>query len=210
MYGYGCAFGADAIPPASGGVDPAAVAAMTNKDGLGITYWKPEVMNLIIASLQGLVVLNEQTSDPTGMMQAVRVANIGLLSEAASSASAPVAASAWYSTALGASQSVLASYGLAWPGGGLQRYLFAVPDSVALLQQASAMAPVLALSTSAFAAINAQQQGGGGGATGLSAWWSARSSLQKVAIVGGGVLVLGTATGMFSLGKRRLRSASAI
>jgi hypothetical protein len=208
MYGYGCAFGAD--PASAGGVDPAAVAAVTVKDSIGLTYWKPEVMNAIQAALPELWVVNEQSSDPTGLMQAVRVANLGLRSDVPSSAATPMSAAGWYSAAVGAAQSVLASYGMVWPGGGLQRYLFAVPDSIEVLKQASALAPILTLSPSAFAAINAQLQVVGGSPTGLSAWWSARSGLQKVAIVGGGILVLGTATGMLKLGKRRRKSPSAL
>jgi hypothetical protein len=203
MHGCGLVgFGADGV---QGGVDPAAVAAMTFKDPFGITYWKPEVVNLIAAALPSLWVVSEQGSSQLANMPAVRMAFLGQRSDVPSTASEPVKAADWHQYSLSIGQSVLASYGLAWLGGGLQRYLFSIPDSAELLKQASgSLGPVLTLSQSAFAALNMQQQPYGG--SGISAWWANRSTMQKVAIIGAGVVVVGGATGLVTWGKRRRKA----
>jgi hypothetical protein len=202
-------FGADPITDASTGVDPTTFAGLTVKDAIGITYWKPEVGQLIVnqlGSLFGGTVTTTQSADGKVTAQAIQL--IGQ-ADVQSSATAPTGGSDLYKQALASDQSVLASYGLAVPSTALQKYLFNVPNSIDFLKTTSAVAPVLTLSQSAMVAINAQGGGAPAASSGMSAWWSKQQTVTKVAVVGGVVVVGGFALGLWGK-KRRRRSAASV
>lgn len=200
-------FGANDPLTDAGTIDPKMIAQLTVKDAIGITYWKQEWINQIGSMLPGLWVVSERSSSPFATEIAVRSALLGQRSDVPSSAVEPVKAVDWFQISVGGGQNVLASYGFALPVVGMNKYLFSIPDSIELLKQASAYAPVMTLSPSAFAAINAQ--GGGGGVLApTGGWWTEQKTITKVAIVGAVVLAGGFALGFWGK-KRRGRKALA-
>ncbi len=205
-------FGSNDTPPdlsAMPNVDAAAIAAMTMTDSKGYRYWTPAMAKIITDGLPVWWVVNEYSVAIPSTLGSAVVARVSLEKPDAAPVSRPAGtepftAVDWVNQSVSAKVNVLASVGFAFPTTGLERYLFAVPSQEDLLRAASAAAPILY--ATGMATGDLVPGTFGSGATGISAWWSNRSTVQKVAIVGGGLLVVGGATGLITWGKRRRKA----
>ena len=139
-----------------GAVDQAAIDSMTNVDALGIRYWKPEIISVIINSLPAYCIVQYNgISYPGGQVDSALIKPATDLSLSACSQPAD----AWYNSSLQDGKNTMASIGMAIPDATLQKYVFAAPDDLSILKDMSQLSPVLALSPAMFANVNAMLQG---------------------------------------------------
>jgi len=139
-----------------GAIDQAAIDSMTNVDALGIRYWKPEIISVIINSLPGYCYQYVGVPSEGGG----GVGSILLADRTSSTCDGSTnLANEWYASLTSGGKNVMASVGVVIPDASLQKYLFSAPDDLSLLKQMSQLSPVLALSPAMFANVNAMLQG---------------------------------------------------
>jgi hypothetical protein len=193
--GFGRAFGADEPVVTTPAFDPAALGQLVQSDAQGRVQWKPQIADIILKQAGSQWIAQDYFSEvPVGgrMVRVViaraQTENPGVAPASWPTGSEPVKADEYLAKMAGFNYNACASYGWVVPTTEVEKLLVHIPvGDPETLRVVSVAAPILSASPAdMLAQLEVPSKGG----------WAGLSTGKKVAVLGGGGLLVAAATGL--------------